>query len=87
MWRALKPQGVVTPCGCETDDDSLSDEHVDESRDQSRADFQRQHHYPKEHTPKTWCVTHKSERPCECDAPKKSIKQPEPPPKTKKTKR
>lgn len=70
MWRALKPKGQMNLCGCETDDDSLSDEHIDESPDQSAGDRGRAHHYPVDQSPKTYCVRHKASRPCECDTKK-----------------
>lgn len=71
-WRALKPPGHMTPCGCETDDDSLSDEHTESNKEQSTSDFGRSHHYPVGKSPKTWCNMHRSERPCQCDRAVKS---------------
>lgn len=71
-WRALKPKGHATPCGCETDDDSLSEEHIEMSREQSAGDVGKHHHYPVGQSPKTWCQAHKAERPCECDTKKSS---------------
>lgn len=83
-WRALKPKNSMTPCGCETDNELLENEHIEKSKDQSSSDYGREHHYLIGETPKTWCMTHRCKRPCECDEPKKSTKKSVPTPKSKK---
>lgn len=75
-WRALKTG--MNKCGCETDDDSLSDEHIELSPEQSAGDRGRNHHYPVGTGPKTWCIQHRAERPCVCDEKQKAVKQSSP---------
>lgn len=79
-WRALKPTNSMTPCGCETDDDSLSPEHLEGGPAQSAGDRDRVHHYPVGKEPKTWCAFHRADRPCDCDRPqpKKTVVKPQP---------
>lgn len=57
-------------CGCERDGD-VQDAHVSGPQ-QSEADRDKKlHHYPADREPAAWCIAHASERPCECDRPKK----------------